>query len=184
MEYHQLDVGEAFFDEIVRKRQESGAEVVMVIQRPSAKVLLLTKEFYPAGVYRLPSGMIKRGETPEQALIREAWEETGLAVKAVRRLGVIRYIIEAESRRTDFRSYVMLTDETAGAPSPQDRQESIAGFREVNPCDLREVASELYALPEPWHDWGRFRAMAHNSVYRLMCPTSPARKDSPTAHSG
>ena len=169
MEHHQFDVSEAFFDEMARKQQESPGEVVMVIRRPTGKVLLLTKEFYPAGVYRLPSGMIKKGERPEDALVRETREETGLAVKVDRRLSVIHFVLRSGFRRTDFLSYVILTDEVAGKPTPEDLQESIAGFREVSPCDLRDVAAQLSNLPEQWRDWGRFRAIVHYSVHHKTC---------------
>ena len=176
MEHHQLEIGEAFFDEVARKQQESPGEVVMVIRRPAEKVLLLTKEFYPAEVYRLPSGMIKKGETPEEALVREAREETGLQVSINRRLGAIHFILKNGSRRTDFISYLLLTDETTGEPAPEDLQESISGFREVHPCDLPGIAAQLSNLPEPWRDWGRFRSPAHNSVHRELCSTRPASK--------
>ena len=37
---------------------------------------------YPGGEYwSLPAGAIEPGETPEEAVVREVWEETGLKVQ-------------------------------------------------------------------------------------------------------
>ena len=53
------------------------AEVVLIVPRPDDCVLVHTKEFYPSGIWRLPTGGIQRSETIERALRREAVEETG-----------------------------------------------------------------------------------------------------------
>ncbi|PEF32650.1 NUDIX hydrolase [Bacillus wiedmannii] len=44
---------------------------------------------YPGGEYwSLPAGAIEPGETPEEAVIREVWEETGLKVQVIKQKGV------------------------------------------------------------------------------------------------
>jgi len=179
LEYCALDVGDAFLEEMARKSGESPGEVVMVIRRPGDTVLLVTKEFYPAGVYRLPSGQMKEGERPEEALKREASEETGLQVRVRRHLGAIRCSLRSRHRSTDYLSHVMLTSETAGQPAPRDIEERITGFREVDPCALRDIAGQLKQLPEPWSDWGRFRALAHEFAYRILCARSSIQTDRP-----
>ncbi|MDV6374563.1 NUDIX domain-containing protein [Deinococcus arenicola] len=40
-----------------------------------------------AGLWHIPSGSIENGENPEDAAVREAFEETGLRVKLTRFLG-------------------------------------------------------------------------------------------------
>jgi len=163
-----LEVGEAFFEDV-----RSKGEVVMVIPRPGGKLLLITKPFYPEGVYRLPSGQIEGDESPEDALHREALEETGFEVGIQRRLGTVRFTFRTGARTLDYESHVMLTDTTSGEPSPQDPGEQISAFREVEPCDLQVIAEELAALPGRWSDWGRFRAPAHRLVYQLLCERPP-----------
>ena len=169
VEHSQLDVGARFFDEMARKRSESQGEVVMVIRRPRGKVLLVTKEFYPAGVYRLPSGQMEQDECPKDTLQREVLEETGLHAQIERCLCVISCILSSGPRRVEYLSYVMLTQETAGKAVARDTEEQITGFDEVDPCNLSDVAKQLRELSDPWRDWGRFRALAHDFVYRVMC---------------
>jgi ADP-ribose pyrophosphatase YjhB (NUDIX family) len=169
MEHYELTVGKDFFDEMARKRRASPGEVIMVIRRPGGKVLVNTKSFYPAGVYRLPSGQINRGEDPEATLMREAFEETGLRVRIERHLGVIRYTLRCAEETLNYISHVFLTEETAGEPAPMDASEAISGFREIEPSELRSITEALRNLPESWSDWGRFRALAHESVYRKLC---------------
>jgi 8-oxo-dGTP pyrophosphatase MutT (NUDIX family) len=177
MKHCQLDVGETFFEEMERKSRESPGEVVMVIPRPDGKLLLSTKDFYLPGVYRLPSGQIKRGENPADALEREVFEETGLLVGAARELDAVHFMIQHEGRRIDYISYLILTTETVDEPSSRDPAERITGFEEVEPCGLQEIARILRHLPGSWHDWGRFRAIAHDCVHRKLC-----RKQTRNAH--
>jgi len=57
------------------------------------RVLVFTHDDVPlelAGV-QVPAGTIESGETPELAVVREVREETGLATRIVRALGVERY---------------------------------------------------------------------------------------------
>jgi ADP-ribose pyrophosphatase YjhB (NUDIX family) len=52
-------------------------------------VLLVQRRFAPnAGGWTLPAGFVERGETPEEAAIRETEEETGLRVRARQLLGI------------------------------------------------------------------------------------------------
>src|SRR4030081_2929099 len=62
------------------------AEVCMVVRRPTGKVLLSIKTFYPRGAYRLPTGGIDRDEPILEALLRATLEETGLRLEAGRLL--------------------------------------------------------------------------------------------------
>ena len=53
----------------------------------SLQVLVFEHVDYPDAGIQVPAGSIEPGETPEEAALREAWEETG-----VRDLQVQRYI--------------------------------------------------------------------------------------------
>ena len=63
------------------KSADRRGEVVLAICHGGNKVLLHTKSFYPDGVFRLLSGGIRPDESVENALLREAREETGLDVR-------------------------------------------------------------------------------------------------------
>jgi 8-oxo-dGTP diphosphatase len=70
------------------KRMTPKLTVDAVIQE-SGNVYLIRRKFRPfAGFYALPGGFVDYGETVESAVVREAFEETGLKVKIVRLLGV------------------------------------------------------------------------------------------------
>lgn len=59
----------------------------VVIHDPLRGVVLVARRNPPRG-WALPGGFIDYGETVEQAAVREAREETGLAVRLQRLLGV------------------------------------------------------------------------------------------------
>lgn len=59
--------------------------VAAVIKNEQGKILFQ----YPGGEYwSLPAGAIEPGETPEEAVVREVWEETGLKVQVKKQKGV------------------------------------------------------------------------------------------------
>src|SRR3989344_9214615 len=56
-----------------------GVRLILVEER---KVILVS-HWYAPWAWTLPGGGVERGETPEQAAIREAREETGFEVKTI-----------------------------------------------------------------------------------------------------
>lgn len=171
-----------FFDPI--KRPDRFGEVCMVVRRPGGAVLLTTKDFYPRGAFRLPTGGIAHGEGILDALLRETHEETGLSVEVRRFLAWIDYRPvpgppEAEPSPTLFHTFAFLLDETGGTLGSLDPHERIAAYREVDPSELPRVADALDAVASElspdiegdWADWGRFRAVVHRAVHDAL--TSP-----------
>ncbi len=72
-------------------REQLGHELIFmpsvaaVIKNEQGEILFQ----YPGGEYwSLPAGAIEPGETPEEAVIREVWEETGLKVRVKKQKGV------------------------------------------------------------------------------------------------
>lgn len=62
---------------------------VAVIRDADGQVLLVRQTYHRDGVrWAAPGGWLARGESPQQAAIRETWEETGLRVTAGRVLGI------------------------------------------------------------------------------------------------
>jgi 8-oxo-dGTP diphosphatase len=61
--------------------------VIELIDRPGRPVIFVERRFEPLG-WALPGGFVEIGETVEAAAVREALEETGLAVTLTGLLGV------------------------------------------------------------------------------------------------
>lgn len=167
--HHSLTVSAPFFDDFVRslRRRARRGEVVLLLRRPDGHLLLHTKSFYPADVFRLPSGGILPGESVPDAARREIQEETGLAPQNVRPLGLLSATFRQGWRRRFFHSWLVLAD-VEGDPRSGDAEERISGFRWVPPEALAEVTARLRALPPQWSDWGRFRALAHEAAIRWL----------------
>lgn len=150
------------------------AEVCMVVARPSGKLLVITKPFYPNGVSRLPTGGIDPGETIFESLLREVWEETGLEVEVQRFLAWIRYRVGG---RDDFafNTFAFLLDERGGALEVHDPDEPLM-FGEVSVSELLELAKRLEGLPDTpsalmddsWRSWGKFRAIGQRVVHDAL----------------
>jgi 8-oxo-dGTP diphosphatase len=96
-----------------------------VVVNEDGRVLLLYHSYrrdYPWG---LPSGWVKRGEQPEEALIRELDEEVGLAVRV---LALLDARIEPGLSRLDLTLLCRPLTPGATAPQPQDIEIQAAGF--------------------------------------------------------
>ena len=165
---YSLEVGKKNFEEwqraLVNNRR---GEVVFVVQQP-VKLILHTKDFYPPGTYRLPSGGVRWGESVLSALHREAREEMGLEVEVDRFLGLLEYEFGCQEETMPFVSYVFLVREAGGELAPQDKGERILSFCRMPVAKLSAVADSLRAMEEDWRDWGEFRAIAHDFVVEMM----------------
>ena len=162
-----------FFDPL--ERPDRFGEVCMVVRRTSGKVLLTTKDFYPRGAFRLPTGGISHGERVLDALLREVHEETGLEVEVRRFLAWIDYL-PLKGDEPLFHTFAFLLDETGGTLGPLDAAERIAAYREVEISELDAVADRLDTIASArsdeivgdWADWGRFRAVVHRVVRKAL----------------
>lgn len=168
------------FDDPIRKPDRYG-EVCMVVRRPSGKVLLSIKTFYPRGAYRLPTGGIHQGEPVFEALVRETHEETGLRTEARRFLARIAYRSESAPHDAPlFHTFAFLLDELGGTLGTLDPAERIEDWREVEIDELPRVAATLANLTTQgtediggdWRAWGKFRAVVHRAVHRALTATT------------
>lgn len=151
------------------------AEVCMVVRRPSGRLLLSIKAFYPRGAYRLPTGGIDADEPILDALVRETREETGLEPPVRRFLAALTYR-DGQAGPPVFHTFAFLLDDPTGAPVRSlDEHEQIESYIEVPVGDLPTVAERLDHLPpegapgiENWDAWGRFRAHIHRAVFEAL----------------
>jgi 8-oxo-dGTP pyrophosphatase MutT (NUDIX family) len=143
-------------------------EVGMVIVNPAGKVLTHTKSFYPAGIFRIPTGGIGHDERVLDALRREVWEETGLEAEVQRLLAVLEHRFTGDAREVRFATYLFLLRADGREPRLQDANERIAAFRQDDIAGLRRIAEQLEGLSGGWDDWGRFRAVAHRVAAEVL----------------
>lgn len=103
-------------------------DVTLFILDPAERLALIRKPQFEPGVWRPPGGGIKPGEDFVAGAVREALEETGLAVV------LERYLVDASARfrhdgRTlDWRTHVFLGRTLDDRLAPRDAAE-IAGAR-------------------------------------------------------
>ena len=103
------------------------------------------------GEWVFPKGWIDPGETPEQAALREAREETGIQAQIVRAAGNAAYEVDGEVRDVIYYLMRVLDSpewvEHAGidaASFPVDEVASVLSFENI--CELWD-----HALPEVRH---------------------------------
>lgn len=147
-------------------RSPRTGEVALVVLRKNGRVLLNTKDFYPDGAFRIPTGGIQAGESVEAALWRETGEETNLDVEVARFLAVITYDVPERPRA--FTTYAFLLREVGGELRVNDPDERISGWREVDVAELKGVAERLAGLDGEWRGWGVFRSVVHRVVGELL----------------
>jgi NAD+ diphosphatase len=152
-------------------------EVCMVVRRPSGRVLLSIKTFYPRGAYRLPTGGIHHGEGVYDALIRETHEETGLVTAPRRFLAHITYEpLSTPGAPPVFHTFAFLLDELGGTLGAIDATERIEEWKETHVNELPQVAARLEAIATQgtediggdWRAWGKFRAVVHRAVHESL----------------
>jgi len=157
-----------FSTRLYRSRDRRG-EVVLAIERPGRCVLLHRKGWYEPSVYRLLSGGIDWDEAVETTLARELEEETGLTLHTTHFLGLLDCHIYYASDEVSFVSYVFHLSRTKGVLRLPQTTEDITAFRDVPIADLPSVAEDLRHVPPPRTGWGRWRAVAHDFVYEMLC---------------
>ncbi|MGQ9516555.1 MAG: NUDIX hydrolase [Anaerolineae bacterium] len=158
----------SYFDEMCKGPAKGRrAEVVLVACHADGTLWLHAKHFYPAGIYRLPTGGVHLGETAWEAAQRELREELGIAGEPTQCLGLLRYELFRRGRSLHFSSFVFRFETGTAEPHPQDSGENICSFQRVPPAQLDAVANALKNLRGQWQDWGHFRAIAHEFVHAV-----------------
>lgn len=98
--------------------------IIELTERPGAPIVLIERRNPPHG-WALPGGFVDVGETVEHAAVREAREETALAVKLKALLGVYSHPQRDPRRHTASVVYVA---EAGGAPRAQDDARGVGVF--------------------------------------------------------
>lgn len=117
---------------------------VCVIERSDGAVMLVRLSYRNS--WGLPGGLLKRGETPAQAALREVREESTLEVDLV---GDPAVVVDAPAQRVDviFRARVADGHDVGSARAASPEIVEIAWFPRDDLPDLQvETSSALMAL--------------------------------------
>jgi 8-oxo-dGTP diphosphatase len=148
---------------VVARREFVVAAAVLLDRR--GRVLLVGNDWHGQGNVRwtLPGGVVERGESTLEALVREVKEETGLAITTVRHLA---YAVHVEDvRRNDRAVSFAFAADYDGLLNPRDPDGFIVEARFV-PVDEIEAIMPMPPLREPLtrylrdHVPGRFYSFA------------------------
>lgn len=109
---------------MIKESQKDGRahDVTLFIFR-NDKLAVIRKPNHPKGVYRAPSGAVKRGEDFEAGAMREAYEETGLTIQLRRYLLRVRVKFIALSGSVDWTTHVFTAKAVKGRLKPIDTRE-------------------------------------------------------------
>ena len=87
--------------------------IVVRLDTKEPQVLLVTAKRNPRN-WIFPKGHIEKGETPEQAAVRETWEEAGVVGKLIGPAGVLEYGFLGAKARVEY--YLVEFRKEAGPP--------------------------------------------------------------------
>ncbi len=103
-------------------------DVTLFILDPDERIALIRKPMFEQGIWRPPGGGVKPGEDFEEAVKREAFEETGVRVELERYLVASQVRFVYEPADVPWRTHVFLARTEDTELEPQDTEE-IAGAR-------------------------------------------------------
>lgn len=124
---------EEFPERLPRPRTVAVRLAVAVVRDGEGRVLLFRRREEPMrGLYELPCGECRGGESPEEALVRETTARYGLRLRPGRPLAGFRHTVM--NRRIAVFPYEAEFEEPSSGRSPR-------GARFVHPGDLRRIPS-------------------------------------------
>jgi 8-oxo-dGTP pyrophosphatase MutT (NUDIX family) len=112
---------------------------LFIVHRDGQRLALIRKHPFPPDVWRPPGGGVKEGEDVVEAVVREAYEETGLHVELERYLVETRARFVHEGRVLDWRTHVFLANTDDEQVEPHDLEE----IAEARWGTLEELAGPL-----------------------------------------
>jgi len=122
------------------------------------KLLVLQFDGYPDWPFRLPGGTVDENETPEEAMYREVFEESGLKdLPILRKLGVHRYFKYHTNTNSERHDYLLLAprnlpDHWAHTVTGQDADANeIFNYYWIGADEIHRLSDELKTFVTPKH---------------------------------
>jgi len=169
VEEKTIYVGSSFFNKMETAVQnDRRGEVVFCVIRPNGKIITVRSSDYPSGIYRIPTGGIGYNEDIAAAVYRETKEELGLDVEVLNFAGVIKIRLEYDREHVMFYSYLFILKETGGNILVDASDDEVSEVMEVDMDGLEKVSDSLAEIPGKWNDWGKFRHVTTNAVYKYL----------------
>jgi len=159
----------SFFNEMKRKiEKDRRGEVVFCVIRPNGRIVTVTCDEYPDGIFRIPTGGIGYGENIIEAVFREVKEELGIDAVIDSFAGVLKLKFVYGQESVMFYSYIFVLHETGGKIFVDASDDEVSEIKEVDLEGLKAVASSLNNITGKWEDWGKFRYATSMAVYNYL----------------
>lgn len=101
--------------------KETIRAVLCYLKRDGNYLLLLkARGRFGGGFWNAPGGKIERGESPEEAAIREVFEETGLAISRPEKVGSLEFYFGSGKKRPDWIAEVFTASNFSGTQMESD----------------------------------------------------------------
>ena len=146
-------------------------EVVFLLQNKEGKILLITKRYYPPGLFRLPSGQPHPGETISQAFEREVYEEIGFKPKKYDLSAVVETRFTTGFKTKNFISYIFSADFPLIKIDLEHTDKEISNYKFVPKEELNKYLANMLSLPssyKKWLPWANFRSLAFKAAIEIL----------------
>jgi len=165
---YRFPVEEKEYQRILGSQKNGRMHDVTVYTVKEGRIVVIAKHFYPPGMYRAPSGGLMQGETFEEGLKREVWEETGCEIALNRFLLKTKVAFFCESdvgeNVIDWNSYVFQADYLKGDFNFTDKRE----IREVRLTRLEEFENFSRIMRQSDIGGLHYRAALHDTIKGLL----------------
>jgi 8-oxo-dGTP pyrophosphatase MutT (NUDIX family) len=159
-------------DRVEQQRSRGRAHDVSLVILDGDRLAVIRKRGYPPGAFRILSGGIHPEESFLDGAVREAHEETGLAIRIEDYLLQIHATFVADDRLAKWTTHVMLARSSGGTLAPIDVVE-IESARWTTWPELLDRMNPL--LRDSGLGGLRYRAGVHDRVHAILLAKDEGR---------
>lgn len=94
-----------------------------LLKRNDEILLAIKKRGFGEGKYNGVGGKLEKGETPEEAMIRETEEEIMVTPTKYEKMGIIEFLEYVKGERTNVKFHLYVATEWEGIPGESDEME-------------------------------------------------------------